>query len=153
LESGRWGREGALLTREEFGLKEGPAFYYSEFDYMTYRAASAFTVGQKIARAERLAHVRRPGGNEKYLEEVHWEVWEGDDDAALEWRRSDRGTKFWTNPTARLIDPLYMLSRQTPPDDQGQVMITPYLHGRDYSQFRGFTYILPWERQGIRRSR
>jgi hypothetical protein len=141
-----WGREGALLivhTREELGLEEGPAFYYSEFDHLTYREASAFKIGQKIARGQRLAHVSRPGGNERYLEEVHWEVWEVEDDSALKWRRNDRGTKFWKNPTARLIDPLYMLSRQAAPDEKGNVTITPYVHGRDYRKFRGFTYILP----------
>jgi hypothetical protein len=141
-----WGREGALLivhTREELGLDDGPAFYYSEFDHLTYREASAFKEGQKVARGEPLAHVSRPGGNERYLEEVHWEVWEVDDDAALKWRRSDRGTKFWTNPTARLIDPLYMLSRETGPDRNGNVTIPPYISGRDYRTFRGFTYILP----------
>jgi hypothetical protein len=141
-----WGREGALLivhTREELGLRDGPAFYYSEFDHLTYAEASAFEMGQKIARGERLAHVSRPGGKERYLEEVHWEVWEVEDDSALKWRRNDRGTKFWTNPTARLIDPLYMLSRETPPDKEGNVTIAPYISGRDYRDFRGFTYILP----------
>jgi hypothetical protein len=141
-----WGREGALLivhTREELGLEDGPAFYYSEFDHLTYREASAFTVGQKIARGERLARVSRPGGNEQYLEEVHWEVWEVEDDSTLKGRRGDKGTKFWTNATARLIDPLYLLSRQTPPDENGRVIVTPYVRGQDYKNFRGFTYILP----------
>jgi hypothetical protein len=141
-----WGREGALLivhTREELGLQDGPPFYYSEFDHLTHGEASAFQMGQKIARGQPLAHVSRPGGNERYMEEVHWEVWEVEDDSALKWRRNDRGTKFWTNSTARLIDPLYMLSRQTPPDENGNVTITPFVSGRDYGKFRGFTYILP----------
>jgi murein DD-endopeptidase MepM/ murein hydrolase activator NlpD len=141
-----WGREGALLilhTREELGLQDGPAFYYSEFDHLTYREASTFKIGQRIARGEPLAHVSRPGGKERYLEEVHWEVWEVDDDAALKWRRNDRGTKFWTNSTARLIDPLYMLSRQNPPHEDGTVVIIPYVKGEDYQNFKGFTYILP----------
>ena len=34
-----WGREGALLIvhkREELGLRDGPAFYYSEFDHLRW---------------------------------------------------------------------------------------------------------------------
>jgi hypothetical protein len=41
-----------------------------------------------------------------------------------------------------LIDPLYMLGLNDPPDDGESVTITPFVKGEDYSGFRGFTYIL-----------
>lgn len=143
-----WGREGALLivhTREDLGLSEGPAFYYSEFDHLDFREVKGFRVGQEIGRGDRLARVSRPGGKEKYLEEVHWEVWEVEKDADLEWHRNEQRAQFWTNTTARLVDPLYMLALNSKPDDDGSVTITPYLAGRNYNDFRGFTYILPCE--------
>ena len=49
-----WGREGALLivhTREELGLEDGPAFYYSEFDH---RHATA---GQRVPRSGKTSSV------------------------------------------------------------------------------------------------
>ncbi len=141
-----WGREGALLivhTRAELGLKSGPPFYYSEFDHLTYAEIKHFQPGQKIARGEPLARVAHPGGKAKYIEEVHWEVWEVNDDSQLEWRVNAKRAKSWTNATARLIDPLYMLALQTPPDENGGVTLTPFEAERDYAGFRGFTYILP----------
>jgi len=141
-----WGREGALLivhTREDLGLRNGPPLYYSEFDHLRYEEIKQFQVGQKIARGDRLARVTRPGGKEKYLEEVHWEVWEVADDSQLKWRQNGKGKKFWTNSNAHLIDPLYMLSLHTEPDELGAVTIAPFLPKRDYSDFRGFTFIFP----------
>jgi hypothetical protein len=42
-----------------------------------------------------------------------------------------------------LIDPLYMLSLNAPARTDGIVEIPVFEHGRDYRDFRGFTYILP----------
>jgi len=140
-----WGREGALLishTRAELNLTDGPELYFSEFDHLNYRDIARFDRGQKIARGERLARVFRPGGREVYLPEVHWEVWEVADDD-LTWRENKFGGQYWVNQSARLIDPLSMLARDTPPSEDGSVALVPFVEGRDYGEFRGFTYILP----------
>jgi hypothetical protein len=139
-----WGSEGALLIRhtaEELGLAGSSKIYYSEFDHLTYRDAHEFTEGENIERGEDLGQVSRPGGKHRYLPEVHWEVWEAETDV-LEWSVNRHGGRFWTNRSARLIDPLYMLALHAQPDAGGAVAITPFEGGVDYSRFRGFTYIL-----------
>lgn len=141
-----WGDEGALLimhTREQLNLTDGPAFYFSAFYHLRISDVSAFAPGQQIARGQVLARVFRPGGKKRYLPEVHWEVWEVDDPHMIRWFDNDEGRPDWDNDSADLIDPLYMLARETPPDIHGQVAIVPFENGRDYSRFRGFTYILP----------
>lgn len=141
-----WGREGALLivhAREDLGLRKGPHFYYSEFDHVRYDEVSKFRPGQRISRGERLAQVTRPGGNKNYLPEVHWEVWEVSDDSKLRWTKRDGRRETWTNPSARLIDPLFLLAAENGIDEDGGVLLTPYQPERDFSTFRGFTYILP----------
>jgi murein DD-endopeptidase MepM/ murein hydrolase activator NlpD len=149
-----WGEEGALLirhSREDLGLRNGPRYYYSELDHLSYADVEAFTPGDSITRGQRLATVTTPGGKARYLPEVHWEVWEIDDDQATQWGLNKHGAQYWTNPTGRLIDPLYMLSRNVPPDDAGKVAIPVFDGGRDYRKFRGFTYILPCiKRRGAR---
>lgn len=140
-----WGREGALLilhTPQDLGLASGPSFY-SEFDHLNFEEVKRFQVGDKVWRGERLARVFRPGGQKKYREEVHWEVWEVNDDSALQWRRNKYKAQSWTNNTARLIDPLYMMSLENGVGDDGSVSMTPFVHGQDYSAFKGFTYIFP----------
>ena len=140
----KWGREGAFLIkhdRSDVHLSNGPKYYYSEFDHLDYDEIKHFEVGQRVERGEKLARVTRPGGNESYLPEVHWEVWEVDDDG-LSWRTNRYGAADWWNATAALIDPLYMLGLNDPPADGESVNITPYVKGKDYSGFRGFTYIL-----------
>jgi len=139
-----WGNEGAILIRhtaEQLGLT-GSKIYYSEFDHLRMREARAFEEGEDIARGEELAVVGRPGGNRSYLPEVHWEVWEADDDE-LEWSTNKHGGRFWTNKTARLIDPLYMLGLHSPPAEDGKVTVVPFDESTDFSKFRGFTYIFP----------
>jgi murein DD-endopeptidase MepM/ murein hydrolase activator NlpD len=139
-----WGNEGALLIRhtaEELGLTDSSKIYYSEFDHLTYRDAHDLTEGESIERGEDLGQVSRPGGKHRYLPEVHWEVWEAENDI-LEWTTNKHGGRFWTNKSARLIDPLYMLGLHAPPDANGAVAIAPFQQGVDYSRFRGFTYIL-----------
>ena len=141
-----WGNEGALLIRhsaEQIGLSEGPRYLYSEFDHLSYRDVRAFKEGQSIARGQVLARVGRPGGNRQYLPEVHWEVWEVEDDDALTWSTNKHGGQYWTNNSARLIDPLFMLALNSPPAADGSVTITPFVPGTDFSTFRGFTYIFP----------
>jgi murein DD-endopeptidase MepM/ murein hydrolase activator NlpD len=141
-----WGREGALLiahSRTDVGLQDGPERYYSEFDHLRYDEIRSIAVGRQIRRGEQLATVFRPGGKAEYLPEVHWEVWTIDDDTATRWTDNKFGGRYWTNKTGHLIDPLYMLSLNAPARTDGIVEIPVFEHGRDYRDFRGFTYILP----------
>lgn len=141
-----WGQEGALLirhTREELGLHDGAKYYYSEFDHLKYEDIRSIVEGAVIERGERLAAVFRPGGKKRYLPEVHWEVWEIDDDRSTTWHTNKFGGRYWLNKTGHLIDPLYMLSLNAPVGEDGSVDILVYDPKADYVGFRGFTYILP----------
>lgn len=141
-----WGPEGALLLRhsaDDLGLDEGVDDYYSAFYHLKQEEVSAFKVGQRIERGQLLAHVGRPGGKTIYLPEVHWEVYEVGDDDATKWHENERGKGYWTNRTSRLIDPLYLLSREPGTLDDKNVLIEPFQKGRDYRAYKGFTYILP----------
>lgn len=145
-----WGREGALLikhTREGLNIQSGAPFYYSALYHLDFDEIKDFEEDEAVQRGQRLAKVFRPGGNDKYLPEVHWEVWEVESGARLEWGINRHGGKAWRNRSARLIDPLYMLSLEKPPSDDLRVAIPPFSKGRDYSAFRGFTYILPCVRK------
>jgi len=140
-----WGPEGALLvahTKQDLGLGDGPELYYSEFDHLKLSEVMSFQEGQRVARGQRLAHVSRPGGDGEYLPEVHWEVWEVRDDSATKWSTNSHGAEHWTNSTAHLIDPLYMLGLDRILED-GSVPITPFSRRASYRAFRGFTYIFP----------
>lgn len=139
----KWGKEGALLlthTAAELNLKGEAPIYYSAFDHLKFDEIKHFKVGQKVSRGEKLARVSRPGGKAKYLPEVHWEVWEADDDA-LVWTTNRYGAPEWRNEGANLIDPLYMLGLHAPPSDGRSVPIVPFDKERSYAGFRGFTYI------------
>jgi hypothetical protein len=46
----------------------------------------------------------------------------------------------WSNRTAKLVD---MLSREPGTLDGHMVEIVPFRQGKDYGEYRGFTYILP----------
>jgi murein DD-endopeptidase MepM/ murein hydrolase activator NlpD len=139
------GREGAVLlmhTREDLNLTDGPKFYYSEFDHLKYSDVSNLKDGQRIERGDRIGYVFRPGGKSIYLPEVHVEVYEVDDDRALEWRVNAQGTEFFKNPRSRLIDPLYLLSLEVRPNAHLEAPIQPFEMKRDYRDFKGFTYFL-----------
>ena len=141
-----WGLEGALLishAREDLNLVGGARHYYSAFYHLRYRDVSKFKPGQRIARGERIGRVHRPGGKRAYLPEVHWEVYEVNDESAIVWDQNTYGAPYWDNQTARLVDPLFMLAQETPPSVDRRVLIPPYVPGVDYRNFRGFTYILP----------
>jgi murein DD-endopeptidase MepM/ murein hydrolase activator NlpD len=145
-----WGDEGALLvlhTRADLNLTDGSPYYYSAFYHLRLDDVVGFQPGQAIARGQVLAHVFRPGGKKKYLPEVHWEIWEIGHADALTWRDGKKGRPDWYNKSAALIDPLYLLSRETPPNADLEVLVTPFEAGKDYSRFRGFTYILPCVRK------
>jgi hypothetical protein len=143
-----WGQgpEGALLlvhTAADLNLTTGPKFYYSAFYHLRYDDIRGLKEGQRIARGQRLAGVFRPGGQAQFLPEVHLEVYEVDDDEEITWSVSKRGTEYFENPTYRLIDPLYLLSLEVRPNRRREVPIQPFVRGRDYSDFKGFTYFLP----------
>jgi murein DD-endopeptidase MepM/ murein hydrolase activator NlpD len=141
-----WGNEGALLirhSRADLNLKDSAPYYYSEFDHLLWKDVKLFDKGDTIERGQRLASVSRPGGHSRYLPEVHWEVWELTDDSATTWHANKFGGRYWTNSTARLIDPLYMLNRQVLPNNDGGVQIKPYSPSNDWTSFKGFSYILP----------
>lgn len=145
-----WGSEGALLlrhTRADLNARGGPPYYYSAFYHLKLEHLAGLADGHKVARGQVLAYVHRPGGKRSYLPEVHWEVYEVDDVATIEWETNALGRAYWENPEARLVDPLYLLSLEVEPDDDGGVEIQPYEAGRRYDRFRGFTYILPCRRQ------
>lgn len=141
-----WGEEGALLIKHTGGdlnLSDEEPVYYSEFDHLRFEEINHFQAGERISRGQPLAHVFRPGGDKQYLPEVHWEVWEIGKEDKLSWRINKFGGRYWVNDSGRLIDPLYLLALNSPPDADGGVLLTPFVEGRDYSGFRGFTYILP----------
>lgn len=142
----QWGDEGALLirhTRKDLNLEDGPPYYYSAFYHLKYADVRKFKPGQTIARGQELARVYRPGGKSIYLPEVHLEVYEVGDDKILTWGTNKYGRPDWDNDTARLIDPLYLMALHEPPVDDVHVEVKPYEEGADYSDFRGFSYILP----------
>jgi hypothetical protein len=68
-------------------------------------------------------------------------------DRAIKWEVGEYGTQYWTNETSQLIDPLYLLSPNAAPGFRNGVRLTPFDASADYSQFRGFTYILPCQRE------
>jgi murein DD-endopeptidase MepM/ murein hydrolase activator NlpD len=141
-----WGTEGVILIqhdRKDLNLMGDMPYYYSEFDHLSPDDVARFREGDPIERGQQLGAVSRPGGNTRNLPEVHWEVWEVEDDSNFDWQRNDLGGRYWVNPNGRLIDPLYMLSRQERPSTHLRVLIPPYIKGRDYRKFKGFTYILP----------
>jgi hypothetical protein len=145
-----WGEEGALLikhTGSDLNLPDQRLFYYSEFDHLRFDEINHFQVGERIGRGQPLAHVFRPGGDVQYLPEVHWEVWEISKEDELSWHTNKSGGRYWVNDSGRLIDPLYLLALNSPPDASGGVLLTPFVEGRDYRDFRGFTYILPCQRK------
>jgi hypothetical protein len=141
-----WGEEGALLIRhdkDDLGLTAGSNYYYSEFDHLKFDEIQSIVAGGEVARGQKLATVSRPGGDKQYLPEVHWEVWKLSDDSLTTWQLNKFNGRYWTNPTAHLIDPLYMLSRNTPPAEDGSVLIQPYTGKNHLGGFKGFSYVLP----------
>jgi murein DD-endopeptidase MepM/ murein hydrolase activator NlpD len=141
-----WGDEGALLirhSRAELGLASGPEFYFSEFDHMRFADVEKLHEGSRVDRGQSLGIVSRPGGNSRYLPEVHWEVWQVDDADANKWSLNELGTRVWKNKTAHLVDPLYMLSLNARPHQDGSVDINVFDPQGDYRGFKGFTYIFP----------
>jgi len=142
----QWGKEGALLvrhTREDLNLNSGAPFYYSAFYHLKYEDVKAFKVGQRIERGQKLANVFRPGGKSIYLPEVHLEVYEVSDDAALTWDTNKYGAPDWDNDSARLIDPLYLMALHAPPSDGVHVELKPFDASFNFEGFQGFSYILP----------
>jgi hypothetical protein len=116
---------------KELNLDEGVEYYYSAFDHISYDEIKHFQEGQRIERGQIIAHVSRPGGKPFYLPEVHWEVWEVADDEATKWHENSRGRPNWSNRTAKLVDPLYMLSREPGTLEGHAVSIVPFRRGQE----------------------
>jgi murein DD-endopeptidase MepM/ murein hydrolase activator NlpD len=139
------GHEGALLlvhTAADLNMTSGPKFYYSAYYHLRYDDVRGLKEGDRIARGQKLATVFRPGGQTRFLPEVHVEIYEVDDDDEITWGVTKRGTPYFDNPTYRLVDPLYLLSLEVRPNRRREVSIQPFVPGRDYSAFKGFTYFL-----------
>lgn len=151
-----WGEEQALLirhTKQELKLNGQQALVYlSEFDHLNVNEPINLAPGEPIDRGQKLATVFRPGGQNAYLPEVHWEVWEAAANSALTWHQNKFGGRYWTDPSARLVDPLYMMSLKDTVREDLNVDIHPYNPESDYSRFVGFTYILPCSRPASRSS-
>ena len=145
-----WGEEQALLfkhTKQELKLGgQQTLVYLSEFDHLNLNEPINLAPGEPIGRGQKLATVFRPGGQNAYLPEVHWEVWEAAANSTLTWHQNKFGGRYWTDPSARLVDPLYMMSLNDTLRDDLNVDIHPYNPESDYSRFVGFTYILPCRR-------
>lgn len=141
-----WGPEGALLIRHsaaDLNLDEGVSHYYSAFYHLKLEEIKHLRTGDPVRRGQVLAHVGRPGGKARYLAEVHWEVYEVANDEALRWHQNDLEFAYWTNRTAKLVDPLYLMSREPGTLEGNLVLIEPFDLERDYRGYKGFTYILP----------
>lgn len=145
-----WGEEWNLLiqhTPGDLNVEDDGFVFFSEFDHLSEADIAHLTEGQRVVRGQPIGRVRRPGGNPAYLPEVHWEIYEvpaaaqGD----LDWQPNAHGGQIWWNPSARLIDPLFMMSRQEPPRDDGAVAIQPFSADQDFRAFRGFTYLFVCE--------
>ena len=133
----KWGPEGALLishSSKDLNLASGPAYYYSEFDHLNFDEVKRLKPGDRVERGQRLARVHRPGGHSFYLPEVHWEVWEAEDED-IKWKTNTYDALAWSNRSAVLIDPLYMLALHAPPNDKRTVKLTPFIRGENYSSF------------------
>jgi hypothetical protein len=140
-----WGAEGALLllhSRNDLGLKDGAPFYYSAFYHLRFEDISHLEEGQILERGETVAQVWRPGGKERYLPEVHWEVYEVDEPDDIYWLTNDRGYPAWDNDTSRLIDPLYLMRPEGARKDDLHVPIPVFDRQAGNATYRGFTYIL-----------
>lgn len=141
-----WGDEGALLvlhTRKELNLESGPPYYFSAYYHLKFSDLKVFAEGDRIERGQKIGKVYRPGGRSFYLPEVHLEVYEVDDPKANTWSLNELAREYWENKTSRLIDPLYLMALDTPPDDEGRVTVQPYDPHRNYATFKGFSYFLP----------
>ena len=140
----QWGREGALVlvhTADELEMSDGPPLYYSVYDHLRWEDIQHLEPGQKIRRGEKLAQVYRPGGHQHFLPEVHFEVWEVQQDQ-LTWVTNKYGGREWRNTSARLIDPLYLMGVNDPPEDGQSVTVVPFEATRRYRAFSRFTYML-----------
>jgi hypothetical protein len=145
-----WGEEGALLikhTEADLGLAGKSRIYFSEFDHLDFAEVESFHPGDQILRGQKLASVYRPGGDPRYLPEVHWEVWEIEDESATLWSTNRYDGPYWTNPTGRLIDPLSMFGLNGPRAGTKKVPLAIFDNTLPTGSVRGFSYILPCVRK------
>ena len=141
-----WGPEWSVLishTSRDLNLSENDVLFLSEFDHLERKDVAHLRKDNRIKRGQTLGKVRHPGGNPEFPAETHWEVYEVPLSAEnnSSWIKNKHGGDIWVNQSARLIDPLYMLSRNQRKNSRGRVDLTPFTKGNDYSAFRGFTYI------------
>lgn len=141
-----WGREWNLLishTSKDVNSSDKASSYLSEFGPFEPKDVHNFRNGARVSRGQEIGRVRHPGGKEDYPAGVRWAVYEipvasGQD---LSWTKNEHGADIWSSNAARLIDPLYMLSRNQRKSSAGPVDLVPYTPGNDYSGFAGFTYV------------
>lgn len=140
-----WGEEGALLllhARSDLNLSRGVPFYYSAFYHLKADDVSGLREGDILERGQVFARVWRPGGDRRYLPEVHWEVYEVGDPDGIYWVTNDQGYPAWDNDTSELIDPLFLMRPARSTGNQMEVPLFPFETGRKEESYRGFSYIL-----------
>ena len=140
-----WGAEGALLIVHapgDLGLGSGSPFHYSAFYHLRLADLSTLQEGDTIERGQVFARVWYPGGDSRYLPEVHWEVYEVDDPEQIYWVSNDRGYPAWDNETSRLIDPLFLMRPAGARHNDLKVPIPVFDRQARGKSYRGFTYIL-----------
>ena len=141
-----WGIEWSVLilhAAADLNLPDKKSIYYSEFSHFRKQDLQHLRIDQTVTRGQPIGRVHYPGGDSKYPAEVHWEVYEVPDVASSKiiWIKNELGFDTWQNDEAQPVDPLYMLSLHQGISRAGEVRITPFTTGNDYSEFKGFSYI------------
>jgi len=140
------GHEWNLLiahTSKDVNSSDRASSYLSEFGPFEPKDVKNFRKGVRVKRGQEIGRVRHPGGEENDPAGVRWAVYEIPvaSEKDLSWAKNEHGADIWSSSAARLIDPLYMLSRNQRKSSAGPVDLVPFTPGNDYSGFAGFTYV------------
>jgi murein DD-endopeptidase MepM/ murein hydrolase activator NlpD len=141
-----WGNDWNVLiihVPADLNLPKSPVVYFAEFDHLQSDDIAHLKAGDRLRRGDRIGVVRHPGNNSRFRAEVHLEVYEvpANRQNEISWH-TDLGFRYWLNPSAQVIDPLYLLAHHQNEIVNGKVEIVPFLPDGDYRDFRGFTYPL-----------
>lgn len=139
-----WGNDWNILmihTANDLNLPENSVVYYTEFDHLQRKDMQDLEVGKRLQRGDPVGVVRHPGNNSRFRAEVHMEVYElpANRQSDTEWR-NNAGFRYWWNASAKLIDPLEMLSKHMASITDRHVKLTMYEPGTIPGGFRGFVY-------------